>query len=356
MSSAISSSPLSRATEFQSGLVNGKDLRNLAFNGDAIYFRNKIHNGAMTVKEYGTMSRWNVKDNNNRTTLNYPTNFPSGFSNAFGVKISTTSSGEEIYIYQQIPSIDTQDLMWGTSSAKKVTLSFWVQSSATGTFGGSLGSGGFYDYLFSFTISAANTWEYKTVTISGLTGISTDNSKVLELRFSLGGSSQGAASTWIDATQGSWDHTYAPTGSKQLTSILNSTFSITGVQLESGTIATPFEHRPHAIEESICKKYFQACMFTSGHFAQYSSGVMYSLPVYFSKMASTPTASFTPQSLRWRLTSSTFSSEQSANISINPYDGYFQVTQSLNSTAGFTENTIYRLSGAMFVYLTATIE
>ena len=83
---------------------------------------------------------------------------------------NTVSSGDYYLIQQHIEGNNIIDLNWGTANAKPVSLSFWVRSSLTGTFGGSLGNNAFdYTYPFTYTISSANTWEYKTITISGPT-------------------------------------------------------------------------------------------------------------------------------------------------------------------------------------------
>jgi len=185
---------------------------------------------------------------------------PAGFNNYLGVTSSsayTVGSAEWFGIAQRIEGFNIADLGWGTANAKTVTLSFWVRSSLTGTFGGSLNNNGFnYNYPFSYTISAANTWEYKTVTIPGPTAgtwLST-NGLGVQVHFGL-----GLGSTF-SATAGSWVATsniLSATGATSVVGTSGATFYITGVQLEQNTSATPFERRLYGQELANCQRYFQ---------------------------------------------------------------------------------------------------
>jgi len=146
--------------------------------------------------------------------------------------------------------------MYGTANAKTITLSFWVRSSLTGTFGGVLFNGAFDRfYVYSYTINATDTWEYKTVTIAGdTTGTwATNNTTGLAVEFSM-----GAGSNYL-TTSGSWGSTrvHAPTGQVNVAGTLNATFYITGVQLEAGSVATSFERRSYGQELALCQRYFE---------------------------------------------------------------------------------------------------
>jgi hypothetical protein len=149
-------------------------------------------------------------------------------------------------------------LAWGTASAKTVTLSFWVRSSLTGTFGGALqNNASDRSYPFTFTINAANTFEYKTVTIAGDTTGTwlTDNQIGIGVRFSLG------TGTTYSGTAGAWagaDYRSA-TGAVSLVGTNGATLYITGVQLEVGSVATPFERRDYGRELAMCQRYFVIC-------------------------------------------------------------------------------------------------
>ena len=151
------------------------------------------------------------------------------------------------------------DLLYGTANARTTTLSFWVRSSLTGTFGGSIGEPGANTYYtFSYTIASANTWTYITITIPGYTGGSWNGSNGtnlgLEIIWSLGMGSTNSGST------GSWttlaNAPLSATGAVSVVGTSGATWYITGVQLELGTVATPFEYRHYGDELRLCQRYF----------------------------------------------------------------------------------------------------
>ena len=191
--------------------------------------------------------------------LGQSTTSPDGFKNSL-LATSLTSyilgSNDTYAIRQAIEGFNVADLGWGTANAKIVTVSFWVRSSLTGTFGGALTNGaGNRSYTFNYTINSANTWEYKTVTIAGDTTGTwlTDNSAGIELRIGLG-------STGIyTQTAGSWGTANAvqPAGCVSVVGTNGATFYITGVQLEVGSSATGFEYRQYTTEVQLCQRYFQ---------------------------------------------------------------------------------------------------
>jgi hypothetical protein len=184
---------------------------------------------------------------------------PTGFSNYLGVTslsafdISTTS-----YFIQshKIEGYNIADLAWGTADAKAVTLSFWVRSSLTGSFGGSIqNSAQNRSYPFSYTISTANTWTKLSITIAGETTgtwLST-NGIGATVWFGLGvrPSLSGTAGSWASANY------LSATGATSVVGTNGATFYITGVQLEAGSVATPFERRQYGQELALCQRYYQ---------------------------------------------------------------------------------------------------
>ena len=184
---------------------------------------------------------------------------PTGFTNYLGVTSSSAYAvltGDYFTTYHRIEGFNTADLAWGTASAATITISFWVRSSLTGTFGGSLTNNAFNrSYPFTYTISAANTWEQKSVTIAGdTTGTwATDNSIGISVYFNL-----GAGATY-SGTAGAWTGSglFSATGAVSVVGTSGATFFVTGVQLERGSNATSFEFRDYGRELMMCQRYYQ---------------------------------------------------------------------------------------------------
>jgi hypothetical protein len=183
---------------------------------------------------------------------------PTGFTDYLGITSSSAYSvisTDTFFLDQVIEGYNVGDLNWGSASAKTITLSFWVRSSLTGQFGGALrNSAANRAYPFSFTISAANTWEQKSITIAGDTTGTwlTTNGTGIEVVWNL-----GSGSTYL-ATAGAWTaaNIIGSTGDTSLVGTNGATFYITGVQLEVGTQATSFEYRQYTTELQLCQRYF----------------------------------------------------------------------------------------------------
>jgi len=181
-----------------------------------------------------------------------------GFVNSIVATVTTTDSptGTDYYlITQDVEGFNFADLQWGSASAKPVTLSFWVKSSLTGTYTASFRNSALNrSYRAAYTITAANTWEQKTITVPGDTTGTwlTDNGVGVRVGFTL-----GAGSDFID-TANVWSavEDFAATGQTNLLATSGATFYITGVQLEEGSVATPFEHRQYGQELALCQRYF----------------------------------------------------------------------------------------------------
>ena len=239
-------------------------------------FKNRIINGAMVVDQRNaggsvnpadgayTLDRWKMLMYNSASKYTVQQNAgsvtpPAGFGNYMGITSSSAYSvaSTDLYgIQQRIEGFNTSDLSWGTANAKTVTLSFWVRSSLTGTFGGSLmNNAGNRSYPFSYTINSANTWEYETITIPGDTsgtwvGATNGIGMVLYLMIGTGSTFGGTAGAWAAGEK------YAPTGATSVVGTNGATFYITGVQLEAGSSATSFEYRPFTTELQLCQRYY----------------------------------------------------------------------------------------------------
>ena len=241
---------------------NSMGFRNRIINGDMrIDQRNAGAATANTISGY-TLDRWAVSQSTTGKLIAQrnagSVTPPAGFSNYLGVTSQSAYSvgaGDYYMIYQMIEGFNTADLAWGTASAQTVTLSFWVRSSLTGTFGGSLQNNATNrGYPFTYSISAANTWEQKTVTIAGdTTGTwETGNLTGIRVQFGLGVGStySGTAGAWAAA------NLITATGATSIVGTNGATFYITGVQLEAGTVASPFERRDYGRELMMCQRYY----------------------------------------------------------------------------------------------------
>ena len=241
-----------------------------------VTFRNKIINGAMVIDQrnagasvtptngqyvidrfqqlLSAASKYSVQQNAGSVTP------PAGFTNYLGctsLSSYSVSSGDYFCLEQPIEGYNTADLAWGTANAKTVTLSFQVYSSLTGTFGGSLrNSSGNRSYPFTYTISSANTWTSISVTIAGdTTGTWIGATNGIGIRVDIG---LGVGST-LSGTAGAWAgaNYISATGATSLVSTNGATLYITGVQLEAGTTASPFEYRQYGTELQLCQRYYE---------------------------------------------------------------------------------------------------
>jgi hypothetical protein len=193
---------------------------------------------------------------------------PTGFTYYLGatsLSAYTVGSSDSFGLVQKIEGYNFADLDFGKSTAKTVTISFWVRSSLTGTFGGSLTNGDINrSYPFTYTINAANTWEKETITIPGDTTGSwlTTNGIAAWVWFGLGMGStlSGTAGAWAGAEYRS------ATGGTSVVGTNGATFYITGVQLEKGTQATEFDYRDYGREFIMCQRYYQSTAYgTNAH-------------------------------------------------------------------------------------------
>jgi hypothetical protein len=250
----------------------------LGTNAQYTGFKNRIINGAMVIDQRNagasvtasttgsfvyTLDRWSyyasaaskftIQQNAGSVTP------PAGFTNYLGITSSSAysiTSSDIFFIQQLIEGFNVADLDFGKSTAKTITLSFWVRSSLTGTFGGSLlNSAQNRTYPFTYTISSANTWEQKSITVAGDTSGTWLTNNAIGLYVMLG---LGVGSTY-SGTAGAWSGStyYSATGATSVVGTNGATFYITGVQLEKGSTATSFDYRPYGTELQLCQRYYE---------------------------------------------------------------------------------------------------
>jgi hypothetical protein len=253
---------------------NDASVQNTAATGFG--FKNRIINGACVIDQrnagasvtpannaylvdrwkasLSASSKFSVQQNAGSVTP------PTGFKTYLGVtslSAYTVGTNESFALQQPIEGFNTADLDFGTATAKAITLSFWVRSSLTGTFGGSIWNGAVDRlYPFTYTISAANTWEQKSITIAGDTtgtwvGATNGIGMFVNILLGAGSGVSGTANAWGTGSS------YYPTGATSVVGTNGATFYITGVQLEKGSTATSFDYRPYGTELALCQRYLE---------------------------------------------------------------------------------------------------
>ena len=281
--------------------------------------KNRIINGAMVIDQRNAgasvsgndgvfvVDRWRTETSQSgKLTMQQNQGSvtpPAGFRNYIGLISSSAYSllsTDRFGLAQWIEGYNVADLDFGKTTAKTFTLSFWVRSSLTGTFGvGLIGydeGSAFRSYVTTYTISSANTWTYISITVPGDTSgtWSITNGHGLYVNFNLGYGSNytKAANSWGDGMY------YGPTGATSVVGTNGATFYITGVQLEAGSTATNFEVRSYGTELALCQRYFQKVGDGGNPYAvlgvgRFSSTTNASLRFPWSVvMRTTPTASF----------------------------------------------------------------
>jgi len=238
--------------------------------------RNMILNGSMAVAQRGTsetgvttsdvyvVDRFsnNVVDTA-EFTISQSTTAPTGFASSLKWENTTANasptSGQYASINQKIEAQNLQHLKYGTSDAQSVTLSFWVRSNKTGTYIIELLQPDATNRHInkSYTINSADTWEQKTITFEGDTSgvINNDNGIGLIVAWWLNAGS-GFSSGTLQTSWGALDQTARAVGQVNLADTIGNDFYLTGVQLEVGSVATPFEHRSYGEELQSCLRYF----------------------------------------------------------------------------------------------------
>ena len=267
-------------------MSRARDLADLGGSADAggLTGRSMLINGAFQIWQRGTSAitvsgdddftadRFKGWANGGGTfTVEQSTDVPNN-EFEFSAKLTNTATdssvaaGDDYRWATDIEGYNVSPLAYGSSDAKKATLSFWVKSSLAGTY-----CGAFYSttasrhYIFEYTISSADTWEYKTITIDGDTTGSWNRTNGNGLRiywgFGSGSDVQGTADAWAAGEKWETTNQAAWIGSA------SATFFITGIKLEIGQTATPFEHRSYGDELALCQRYFAVLQDTTAAYA-----------------------------------------------------------------------------------------
>ena len=315
-------------------LVDAKftaDLLSASANG-VTGFKNRIINGAMVIDQRNAGASISVTTGNdgypvdrfyigNRTGSGVfsgqqtTASNPAGYKSVLGVTTTTAQASltatQWSAVRHSIEGFNVADLGWGTANAATVTLSFWVRSSLTGTFGGSFSNAAFNrSYPFSYSINSANTWEQKSITIAGdTTGTwATDNTAGIHILFGLGVGStlSGTAGAWAAANY------LSATGAVSVVGTSGATFYITGVQLEKGSTATSFDYRPYGTELNLAQRYFEKItVYVVANSVSYTPFVF---PYETKRAAPTVVATGMPSTI------------SGSNSGVNNYSGYFDIS------------------------------
>ena len=244
--------------------------KNLIINGAMQVSQRATQRTGVTTTDYQTCDRFELALGSLGTwTVDQDTNVPDGFSKSFKVTCTTANASPAAsaiaYIRHRIEAQNLQHLKFGTAAAQPLTLSFWVRSNKTGNATCNIRQpdDSFRMVGFQYSISAADTWEFKTISIPADTAgtIDNDNGSGLQLEWYLNSGS--------DSTSGSHQATWTANATANLNpsnlgvgGAVSDYFQITGVQLEVGSVATPFEHRTLTTEITLCQRYYIASQFS----------------------------------------------------------------------------------------------
>jgi len=245
----------------QQALIGISGRRNLLYNGAMqVAQRGTSETGVVTAGYY-TCDRWKFDRNSGTYTVTQGTSGPSGFGNTFKIETTATGSGSNVTINQRLEGKDVQCLGFGTPDAKSVTVSFWVKTNVVGTYTFELyHQDSNRQVSKNYTVNSSGTWEYKTITLPPDTsnGFANDNNLSLYAFWWI-----AAPSSFTSGTQNTsaWaSSTNANRVSPDIVDISDTVgnyFEITGVQLELGKVATPFEHRSYGEELALCQRYYE---------------------------------------------------------------------------------------------------
>jgi len=264
--STIAVNSITDASGGNTASINGATPTN-----DNLMGRNRIINGDMRIWQratsvtgstgYSSIDRYDINASTSSLNVVQSANVPStaGFVNSVKITVGTASSASSAYAYliQMVEGYNWADMRYGSAAAQTATLSFWVKSSVAGTYGICFrNTGAARFYTTTYTISAADTWEYKTITITGDTSGTwlTTNGIGFQVIFDF-----GVGTTYSTTSNNAWttvgSNYFGVTGTTKLASTAGATFNLTGLQLEAGSVATSFERRSYGQELALCQRY-----------------------------------------------------------------------------------------------------
>ena len=262
----INGASASGYTGFKNRIINGNMVVDQRNAGASVTGNNAVYPVDRFILEAGQSNKLTMGQNLNSITP------PVGFSKYVGFQSSsayTVLTTDVFSLRHIVEGFNWADMAYGTANAQPATLSFWVRSSLTGTFGGSCrgydGVSVLRSYPFTYTISSANTWTYITVAIPGDTTASTAWTAtqsttngygfIVNLSLGVGATLSGAAGSW------STSNLLSATGAVSVVGTNGATFYVTGVQLERGSNATSFEFRDYGRELQMCQRYYETAGF-----------------------------------------------------------------------------------------------
>jgi len=316
----------------QSKLDNNINFRNIIINGDmSIAQRSTSETNVSTG--YRTCDRWRISRGAGQITMSQATDAPTGSGFVKSLKFLEASSGanpgasDVNLITQRIEGQNLQYLLKGTSSAKSLTLSFWIKASVTGTYIAHLTDDDNSRFISkAYTVSSANTWEYKTITFPPDTtgAFANDNGRSLDVELYFGAGSNFTSGT-LNTTWNSYTAANQAVGQVNALASANDYVQFTGIQLEAGTSASDFEFLPHDVNLNRCLRYCEVYTGTNTH------GGLYSGSTYIGHI----------QYKKRKRTRPTFSNTTSANVSA------FQTSSS--GDKGGTDSMFFEASAGSYV-------
>jgi len=278
--------------------------RNLIINGAMNIAQRATSVASITSSDYRTVDRFTFNMTTMGTwTMSQENDAPtgSGFRRSLKVLCTTAdaspAAGDDLWVGQRFEGQNLQQICKGTSSAKQLTLSFWVKSNKTGTYIVELvdQDAAYRTVSKSYTVDVSGTWEYKTVTFPADTTGALDNDNALSMyvQWWLGAGTNYTSGTlqtsWAGLTQAN-----RAVGQTNLAANTDNYWQMTGVQLEVGPAPTPFEFKPYSVDLDLCERYYQKISTAAARLSSAGGiGGVASVAFYNKQMRSTPTASVT---------------------------------------------------------------